>query len=225
MVFSGCRGIWRGWFHPSNLNGKTNVLHPHPMSMGNVWCVGITLDDPRLLGINGVTFHSTVKGCDTLLLVTKRNGHEGILALEDSVQVMHESLGIATANGLQRVIVLGDTSSLEGRRWKTQDETWSSSMGASINSIHGMGQLIVEVLARSAALKGMEVVLIRVGHASEREVNLHLTHALIHSEGALASFHNPRIPDLDGWTALCLDSTGEFSSEISSEQWAPSREG
>lgn len=214
-----------GWFHPSNWDGKANVLHPHPMFMGNVWCVGISLDDPRLLDINRVTFQSTAKGCDTLLLVTKRNGHEGILALEDSVQIMHESLEVATASGLQRVIVLGDTSSLEGRRWKTTDETWSSTMGASINSVHGMGQLIVEVLARSAALKGMEVILIRVGNASEREVKRHLAHALIHSERTLASFHNSRIPDLDGWTALCLDSTGEFSSEITTEQWAPSREG
>ena len=108
--------------------------------MGNVWCVGISLDDPRLPNIRGVTFHSTVKGCDTLLLETRRNDHDGILALEDIVQVMHESLGIATANGMKRMIVLGDTSSLEGRRWKTKDETWSSSLGASINSVHGMWQ-------------------------------------------------------------------------------------
>lgn len=193
--------------------------------MGNVWCVGISLDDPRLPNIYGVTLHSTVKGCDTLLLETRRNDQEGILALEGIVQAMHESLGIATAHGLKRMIVLGDMSSLEGRRWKTKDETWSSSLGASINSVHGMGQLIVEVLARSAALKGMEVVLIRVGHATEREISLHLAHALTHSDVTLKSFHDPRIPDLDGWTALCLDSTGEFSSEITSEQWAPSREG
>tara|TARA_B110000444_G_scaffold261499_1_gene314260 strand:+ start:47258 stop:47845 length:588 start_codon:yes stop_codon:yes gene_type:complete len=194
------------------------------MLMGNVWCVGISPDDPRLIGIEGVTFHSTVNGCDTLLLATNKNGLNGISALEDNVQIMHESLATATANGLQRMVVLGDTSTLEGRRWKAHAESWNSTMGVSINSIHGMGQLIVEVLARSAALKGMQVILIRVGLASKSDINKHLAHAFIHSSVTLESFKNSNVPDLDAWTALCLDASGEFNSEISSEQWAPSGE-
>jgi hypothetical protein len=192
--------------------------------MGKVWCVGISPTDPRLVGIEGVTFHSTVNGCDTLLVATIKNGLGGISALEDNVQIMHESLATATAKGLHRMVVLGDTSSLEGRRWKVHAESWDSTMGVSVNSIHGMGQLIVEVLARSAALKGMQVVLIRVGLASERNINRHLARAFTHSSIRLESFKDSKIPDLDAWTAMCLDESGEFNSEISSEQWAPSRE-
>ena len=58
--------------------------------MGKVWCVGISPTDPRLVGIEGVTFHSTVNGCDTLLVATIKNGLGGISALEDNVQIMHE---------------------------------------------------------------------------------------------------------------------------------------
>ena len=192
--------------------------------MGKVWCVGISPNDPRLIGIEGVNFHSTVKGCDTLLLATNKNGLDGISALEHNVQMMHESLATASAKGLHRMVVLGNTSSLEGRRWKVHAESWDSTMGVSVNSIHGMGQLIVEVLARSAALKGMQVVLIRVGLAPESHINRHLARAFTHSSASLESFKNSKVPDLDAWIAMCLDESGEFNSDISPEQWAPSRE-
>jgi hypothetical protein len=73
-------------------------------------------------------------------------------------------------------------------------------------------------------LKGMQVILIRVGLASKSDINKHLAHAFIHSSVRLESFKDSKIPDLDAWTAMCLDESGEFNSEISSEQWAPSRE-
>jgi hypothetical protein len=87
-----------------------------------------------------------------------------------------------------------------------------------------MGQLIVEVLARSAALRGQEVIVLRIGAATEDEVSTHIKHAIHHHPATLQAFHNPSVPDLDGWTALCIDSTNEFNSEIPSEQWESSRE-
>ena len=107
-------------------------------------------DDSRLSSIPNAVFQSTSEGCDILLFATLRTDSQAS-SIEQNVNSMHKSLEVTAEHGIQRVIVLGDVSSLEGRRWKGITQPWESSMGVSINSVHGMGQLIVEVLARSAA--------------------------------------------------------------------------
>ena len=191
--------------------------------MRRVWCVGLSPDDSRLSSIPNAVFQSTSEGCDILLFATLRTDSQAS-SIEQNVNSMHKSLEVSAEHGIQRVIVLGDVSSLEGRRWKGITQPWESSMGVSINSVHGMGQLIVEVLARSAALRGQEVIVLRIGAATEDEVSTHIKHAIHHHPATLQAFHNPSVPDLDGWTALCIDSTNEFNSEIPSEQWESSRE-
>jgi len=191
--------------------------------MRRVWCVGLSPDDSRLSSIPNAVFQSTSEGCDILLFATLRTDSQAS-SIEQNINSMHKSLEVTAEHGIQRVIVLGDVSSLEGRRWKGITQPWESSMGVSINSVHGMGQLIVEVLARSAALRGQEVVVLRIGTATEDEVSTHIKHAIHHHSATLQAFHNPSVPDLDGWTALCIDSTNEFNSEIPSEQWESSRE-
>jgi len=194
------------------------------MDMRKVWCVGLSPDDSRLSSIPNAVFQSTSEGCDTLLFATTPRDSKATPSIEHNVNTMHEALGIIGESDIQRIVVLGDTTSLEGRRWKQQGKAWDSSMGVSINSVHGMGQLIVEVLARSAALRGQEVVLLRVGTATDQEVSAHIGHAIHHEPETLQSFHDPSIPDLDGWTAFCIDANNEFNSEIPSEQWQSSRE-
>ena len=191
--------------------------------MRRVWCVGLSPDDSRLSSIPNAVFQSTSEGCDILLFATLRTDSQAS-SIEQNINSMHKSLEVSAEHGIQRVIVLGDVSSLEGRRWKGITQPWESSMGVSINSVHGMGQLIVEVLARSAALRGQEVIVLRIGAATEDEVSTHIKHAIHHHPATLQAFHNPSVPDLDGWTALCIDSTNEFNSEIPSEQWKSSRE-
>lgn len=192
--------------------------------MRKVWCVGLSPEDSRLSSIPNAVFQSTIDGCDSLLFATQPADSMATSSIEQNVNSMHRALAMSIEHEVQRIIILGDVSSLEGRRWKGVSQQWDSSMGVSINSVHGMGQLIVEVLARSAALRGQEVVVLRIGTATDDEVSTHLKHAIHHRSSDLQSFHNPSIPDLDGWTALCIDSNNEFNSEIPPGQWNSSRD-
>jgi hypothetical protein len=82
-----------------------------------------------------------------------------------------------------------------------------------------MGVLIVEILAKSAALQGIEVFVLRQGDYNAGILGPWIEKTASLSTAEYAAMQNPIIPDLDGWVAMNHDPTGEFGSAIDTLSW------
>lgn len=82
-----------------------------------------------------------------------------------------------------------------------------------------MGVLIVEILAKSAALQGVEVFVLRQGNHNTDILGPWIEKTALLSTAEYAAMQDPTIPDLDGWVVMNHDPNGEFRSAIDTLGW------
>jgi len=73
--------------------------------------------------------------------------------MQESYEVNIEKIEMMLANDVKRILTVGDTSTINGKRWLQQSDTWSPLLGASLNCVEGMSHLIIEVIAKSRSSK------------------------------------------------------------------------
>ena len=69
--------------------------------------------------------------------------------MQESYEINIEKFEMMLANDVKRILTIGDTSTINGKRWLQQSDTWSPLLGASLNCVAGMSHLIIEVVAKS----------------------------------------------------------------------------
>ncbi|MCH1540676.1 MAG: hypothetical protein L7S56_04475 [Candidatus Poseidonia sp.] len=186
--------------------------------MSKAWCVGIEPTDALLCAINNVHFSKKPDGCTTAILRTEAGDGENLRVLDGSVGRISNMLEDLPSK-IQRIVILSDLASLEGGRWANVDGPWNDESGTSLASVHGMGQLMVEIFAKSLANKGRDVVLFRIGETSQERIQQHLRVALSAASNSLRSLHRSHRPSMDGWLSLCLDERGIYQNPQELESW------
>jgi len=73
--------------------------------------------------------------------------------MQESYEVNIEKIEMMLANDVNRILTIGDKSTINGKRWLKKSDTWSPIMGASLNCVAGMSHLIIEVIAKSRSSK------------------------------------------------------------------------
>ena len=73
--------------------------------------------------------------------------------MRESYEINIEKIEMMLANDVKRILIIGDKSTINGKRWLQNSDTWSPAMGASLNCIAGMSHLIIEVIAKSKSSK------------------------------------------------------------------------
>ena len=72
--------------------------------------------------------------------------------MKESYEVNIEKIEMMLANDV-KILTIGDTSTINGKRWLQQSDTWSPLLGASLNCAEGMSHLIIEVIANRRSSK------------------------------------------------------------------------
>lgn len=73
--------------------------------------------------------------------------------MQESYEINIEKIEMMLSNDVKRILTIGDKSTINGKRWLHNSDTWSPAMGASLNCIAGMSHLIIEVIAKSRSSK------------------------------------------------------------------------
>ena len=182
--------------------------------MTRVWPSGPLEDILPSLQQAGLEINASPQGCDAALVKTFAQQGDELQSLEGSIGLMKNALDEAEANGITKMVVLSDLAALEGRRWQSSpDHIWTPRDGASLSSVHGMGQLTVEIFAQLAARRGISTILARVGDYSQNSL-IDFTIKAIQCD--LSKFDaeewdgHPKIANL---LITCLDDSGRFSNE------------
>ena len=187
--------------------------------MPTLWIVGRSVSDPCFEALSGLKLSSQPEGCDTAVVFVDGEGRSDLSTLTNSVERMQATLDDIEQCTIDRLMVVTDFSSLVGRRWKQHQSTWESNLGVSLESVDGMGALIVEILAKSAALKGMKVLILRRNQLNTELLGRWMKRAASLSDAEYAAMQDGEIPDLDGWVVMNHDPSGEFASAIDPLGW------
>lgn len=187
--------------------------------MPTLWIVGRSVSDPCFGALSGLKLSSQPEGCDTAVVFVDGEGRSDLSTLTNSVERMQATLDDIEQGTIDRLMVVTDFSSLVGRRWKQHQSTWESNLGVSLESVDGMGALIVEILAKSAALKGMKVLILRRNEPNTELLGRWMKRAASLSDAEYAAMQDGEIPDLDGWVVMNHDPSGEFASAIDPLGW------
>lgn len=157
---------------------------------------------------------------NTVMHTVHHSRHTGRAGLDETLEPYHRLVGeLKSMDHVERLVVITDLNGYNGGR--SQDGPWKSAKGASLTDERGMASLIVEVLAKSLRSKGKDIVCIRCdtkGHPNLMET---IQRALTIPDHQLKSMHDPSIPDLDGWVAICMDSQGHLLGDVSPALWNP----
>ena len=81
-----------------------------------------------------------------VIFLTKSSAIDIKNRMQESYEVNIEKIEMMLANDVKRILTVGDTSTINGKRWLQQSDTWSPLLGASLNCVEGMSHLIIEVL-------------------------------------------------------------------------------
>jgi len=73
--------------------------------------------------------------------------------MKESYESNMDKIEMMLANDVNRILTIGDKSTINGKRWLKKSDTWSPIMGASLNCVAGMSHLIIEVIAKSRSSK------------------------------------------------------------------------
>ena len=84
-----------------------------------------------------------------VIFLTKSSAIDIKNRMRESYEINIEKIEMMMANDVKRILIIGDTSTINGKRWSQNSDTWSPAMGASLNCIAGMSHLIIEVIAKS----------------------------------------------------------------------------
>ncbi len=187
--------------------------------MPTLWIVGRSLSDPCFGALSGIKLSSQPEGCDAAVVFAEGEGGNNLSTLTNSVERMHAALSNIKQGAISRLMVVTNFKSLNGRRWKQHQSTWQSNLGASLDSVDGMGVLIVEVLAKSAALRGVEVFVLRQDEHNSDILGPWIKKTASLSTNEYTAMQDAQIPDLDGWVAMNHDPSGEFESAIDTLGW------
>ena len=187
--------------------------------MPTLWIVGRSLSDPCFGALSGIKLSSQPEGCDAAVVFAEGEGGSNLSTLTNSVERMHAALSNIKQGAISRLMVVTNFKSLNGRRWKQHQSTWQSNLGASLDSVDGMGVLIVEILAKSAALRGVEVFVLRQDEHNPDILGPWIKKTAALSTNEYTAMQDAQIPDLDGWVAMNHDPSGEFESAIDTLGW------
>lgn len=88
-----------------------------------------------------------------VIFLTKSSAIDIKTRMQESYEVNIEKIEMMLANDVTRILTIGDRSTINGKRWLQNSDTWSPAMGASLNCIAGMSHLIIEVIAKSRSSK------------------------------------------------------------------------
>jgi hypothetical protein len=200
-------------------DGKEDERGRFGLTMPRLYIVGRSLSDPCFGAIDGLELSRQPDGCDAAVVFTDGEGGSDLSTLTNSVERMHAALASIKLGRIGRLMVITDFGSLNGRRWKQTQSTWESNLGVSLDSVDGMGVLIVEILAKSAALQGVEVFVLRQGSHNTDILGPWIEKTALLSTAEYAAMQDPTIPDLDGWVVMNHDPNGEFRSAIDTLGW------
>ncbi len=187
--------------------------------MSSLWIVGRPVSDPCFGALSDLALSAQHEGCDAAVIFVEGKGGNDLSTLNDSVERMHEALASIKNSSVKRLMVVTGFSSLTGRRWKQHQATWQSNLGVSLESVDGMGSLIAEILAKSAALGGMEVLVLRQDEHDAELLGRWIKKATSLSAAEYTALHDQTIPDLDGWVVMNHDPSGEFTGAIDALTW------
>ena len=84
-----------------------------------------------------------------VIFLTKSSAIDTKSRMRESYEINIEKFEMMLANDVKRILTIGDTSTINGKRWLQQSDTWSPLLGASLNCVAGMSHLIIEVVAKS----------------------------------------------------------------------------
>ena len=73
--------------------------------------------------------------------------------MQESYEINIEKIEMMLANDVKRILTIADRSTINGKRWLQNSDTWFPAMGASLNCVAGMSHLIIEVMAKSRSSK------------------------------------------------------------------------
>lgn len=88
-----------------------------------------------------------------VIFLTKSSAIDTKSRMRESYEINIEKFEMMLANDVKRILTIGDTSTINGKRWLEKSNTWSPALGASLNCIAGMSHLIIEVIAKSRSSK------------------------------------------------------------------------
>ena len=88
-----------------------------------------------------------------VIFLTKSSAIDTKSRMRESYVINIEKFEMMLANDVKRILTIGDTSTINGKRWLEKSNTWSPALGASLNCIAGMSHLIIEVIAKSRSSK------------------------------------------------------------------------
>jgi len=88
-----------------------------------------------------------------VIFLTKSDVFDLKERMQESYESNMEKIDIMIANDVNRILTIGDRSTINGERWTKKSDTWIPSLGASVNCVEGMSYLIIEVIAKSRSSK------------------------------------------------------------------------
>ena len=88
-----------------------------------------------------------------VIFLTKSSAIDIKNRMRESYEINIEKIEMMMANDVKRILTIGDRSTINGKRWLQNSDTWSPAMGASLNCITGMSHLIIEVITKSKSSK------------------------------------------------------------------------
>ena len=88
-----------------------------------------------------------------VIFLTKSSAIDTKSRMREAYEINIEKFEMMLANDVKRILTIGDTSTINGKRWLEKSNTWSPALGASLNCIAGMSHLIIEVIAKSRSSK------------------------------------------------------------------------
>ncbi len=88
-----------------------------------------------------------------VIFLTKSDVFDLKERMQESYESNMEKIDIMIANDVNRILTIGDRSTIKGKRWLQKSNTWIPSLGASLNCITGMSHLLIEVITKSRSSK------------------------------------------------------------------------
>lgn len=166
----------------------------------------------------GFVVPTTLADANTVIHTVHHSQQTGRQGLDHSLEAFHGLVdSIKSSESINRLVVITDFGGFDGERFVEQ--SWTSVQGASLRSEQGMSSLIVEVLAKSLANAGKEVVCVRCDTKAHPELMNAIEWSVQAPAETLKLMHKPEIPDLDGWVAVCLDTKGVHLGDVGQAVW------
>jgi len=88
-----------------------------------------------------------------IIFLKSSNAIDSKIVLQESFQESYDAILSLIEAGVERILTIGDFSTIQGERWKSLGQRWEPLNGYSINSIQGLSHLILEVILKSKSDK------------------------------------------------------------------------